>query len=71
MAIENSKILGVILELTAINRSANSAYSPHKWVKWAELTVLFSWQLQNVSYYFDFSIAMGANYSFELISIEY
>ena len=32
--------------------------------------MLFSWQLQNGPQDFDFLIAMGANYSFELISIE-
>ena len=37
MAIEKIKILGAVLELPA-DSSAN-----HKWAKWAEFTVLFSW----------------------------
>ena len=45
-----------------LNSTANSAYSPRKWAKWAELAVLLSWQLQNAPQDFD--------YSFELISIE-
>ena len=52
-----------------LNSTANSAYSLQKWAKWAELAVLFSWQLQNGPQDFGFSIAMGADYSFELISI--
>ena len=53
-----------------LDSNANSAYSSQKWAKWAELAVLFSWQLQNGPLNFDFfSIATGADYSFELISI--
>jgi hypothetical protein len=37
-----------------LNSTANSAYSPRKWAKWAELVVLFSWQLQNGPQDFDF-----------------
>jgi hypothetical protein len=37
-----------------LNRTANSAYSPQKWAKWAELAVLFNWQLQNGPHDFDF-----------------
>ena len=48
---------------------ANSVYSPWKGAKWAELAVLFSWQLQNGPTILIFSIAMGADYSFELIYI--
>ena len=48
-----------------LNSSANSAYWPRKWAKWAELAVLFSWQLQKSPHDFDFSIA---NYSSELFS---
>jgi hypothetical protein len=33
--------------------SANLAHLPHKWAKWAELAVLFSWQLQNGPQDFD------------------
>jgi hypothetical protein len=40
-----------------------------KWAKWAELAVLFNWQLQNGPYDFYFSIAKCADYSFELSSI--
>ena len=51
-------------------KTANTAYSPRKWAKWAKLVVLFSWQLQNGPQDFDFFlIVMGANYSFELIYI--
>ena len=45
-----------------LSSTANSAYPPRKWAKWAELAVLISWQLQNSPQDFD--------YSFELISIE-
>jgi hypothetical protein len=45
------------------------SYSPQKWAKWAELAVLFSWQLQNRPKILIFSIVMGADYSIELISI--
>ena len=67
MAFETIKILGAILELCMyyLNSTANSAYSLLKWAKWAELAVLFSWQLQKSTHDFDFSIA---NYSSELIS---
>ena len=41
-----------------LSSTANSAYSPQKLAKWAELAVLI------------FSMAMGADYSLELISIE-
>ena len=52
-----------------VNSTANSAYSPRKWAN--KLVVLFSWQLQNGPQDFDFfSIAIGANYSLKLISIE-
>jgi hypothetical protein len=37
-----------------LNSTANSTYSPQKWAKWAELAVLFSWQLQNSPHDFDF-----------------
>ena len=37
-----------------LNSTANSASSPQKWAKWAELAVLFSWQLQNGPQNFDF-----------------
>ena len=62
-----------ILGSYQLNNTANSTYSLRKWAKWAELAVLFSWQLQNGprNFYFIlfFSIAMGADYSFRLISI--
>ena len=51
-----------------LNSTANSAYSPQKWVKWVKLAVLFNWQLQNGPQ--NFSIAMGVNYSFEFVFIE-
>jgi hypothetical protein len=37
-----------------LSSTANLAYSPRKWAKWAELVVLFSWQLQNGPHDFDF-----------------
>ena len=52
-----------------LKSTANSVYSPRKWAKWAELAVLFSWQIQKGPLIMIFSIAMGADYSFELISI--
>ena len=51
------------------NSSANLANSPQKWAKWAELAVLFSWQLITAPTILIFSIAMGADYSFEPSSI--
>ena len=36
------------------NSTANSANPPRKWAKWAELVVLFSWQLQKGPQDFDF-----------------
>jgi hypothetical protein len=54
MAIEKkSKFLGPFSSYQ-LNSTANSAYSPQKWAKWAELAVLFSWQLQNGPHDFDF-----------------
>ena len=44
MGIEKIKILGQFWSYK-LNSSANSAYSPRKLAKWAELAVLFSWQL--------------------------
>ena len=38
-----------------LNSTANSASSPRKWAKWIELAVLFSWQLQNGPFDFDFN----------------
>ena len=65
MAIEKIKILGAVLELPAKQHCQFSLFTS-KMGKWAELAVVFSWQLQD----FNLSIAMGADYSFELISIE-
>ena len=42
-----------------LNSTANSAYSLQKWAKWAELAVLFSWQLQNGPHDFDFFNCYG------------
>jgi hypothetical protein len=42
-----------------LNSTANSAYSPQKWAKLAELAVLFSWQLQNGPHDFDFFNCLG------------
>ena len=50
-------------------KPVNLAHLSRKWAKWAELAVPFSWQLQNDPHDFiSFSIAMGADYSFELIA---
>ena len=53
MAIEKHQIPGGLLELS-LNSTANLAYSFRKWAKWAELAMLFSWQLQNGPQNFDF-----------------
>ena len=53
MAIEKIKFWGPFWSYQ-LNSTANSAYSPQKWAKWAELAVLFSWQLQNGPQDFDF-----------------
>ena len=53
-----------------LNSTANSAHLAHFCGEQAELAVLSSWQLQNGPQNFDFfSIAVGAHYSFDLISI--
>ena len=57
MAIEEKKIWGLFWSYQ-LNSAANSAYSPRKWAKWAGSSTILI-----------FSIAMGAEYSFELISI--
>ena len=53
-----------------LNSTANSAHLAHFGGKQAELAVLFSWQLVTAPKILIFSIAMGADYSIELISIE-
>ena len=54
-----------------LNSTANLANLAQFWGKWAGLAVLFSWQLQNGPHDLDFfSIAMSADYSIELISIQ-
>ena len=54
-----------------LNSSANSAHLVHVRGKQAGLEVLSSWQLQSGPQNFDsFSIAMGANYSFEVKNFE-
>ena len=42
-----------------LNSTANSAYSLQKWAKWAELAVLFNWQLQKAAQNFDFFNCLG------------
>ena len=49
------------------NSTANPVHLPQKWAKWAELAVLVT---QNRTQNSIFSIAMDADYSFELNSIE-
>jgi hypothetical protein len=39
-----------------LNSFANSACSPRKWAKWAELAVLLSWHLQNGPHNVDFQL---------------
>ena len=46
-----------------LDSTANPAHLPRKWAKWAKLAVVFSMILI-------FSIAMGADYSFEMKNIE-
>ena len=48
--------------------SANPAHLPQKWAKWAELAVLLS--SKTAPRILIFSIAMGADYSFEVKIIE-
>ena len=67
--LKKSKSLGPFWSYQ-LKSTANSAYSLQKWGKWAELAVLFSWQLQNGPRILTFSIAMGADYSFEVKNIE-
>ena len=50
-----------------LNSTANSAYLPRKWAKWAELAVLFSWQLQNSPQDFDFFNGHGCRLFIQLI----
>ena len=51
--IKKSKFLGLFWSYE-LNSTANSAYLLQKWAKWAELAVLFKWQLQNGPQDFDF-----------------
>jgi hypothetical protein len=68
MAIEKkSKFWGLIWSYQ-LNITANSAHFAHFLGKQAELSVLFSWLLQNCPQ--DFSIATGVNYSFKVKIIE-
>ena len=53
-----------------LNSTDNPSHLPRKWAKWAKLSMLFSWQLQNAPRILIFSIAMGADYSFEVKNIE-
>ena len=54
MVIEKKiKILGAVLGYQ-LNSTTNSAYSPQKWAKWAELAIVFTWQLQNGPWDFNF-----------------
>ena len=67
MAIEKeSKFWGLFWSYQ-LNSTVNSAYSSRKWAKWAELAVLFSWQLQHGPQGFIF---FSADYSIERISIK-
>ena len=50
-----------------LNGTANSAHLPQHWAK---LAVLFSWKLLKGSQDFDFSIAMDADCTFYVKSIE-
>ena len=69
MAIRKIKILGAILEVCQLNSTANLAHLVH--IR-GELAVLFSWCLVAPKRPpgLIFSIAMGAYYVFEIISIE-
>ena len=51
--LKKSKSWGPFLSYQ-LNNTANSAHIPRKWAKWAELAVLFSWQLKNGPQYYDF-----------------
>ena len=60
-----------------LNSTANPAYLPRKWAKWAKLAVLFSLIFSSLAdssktapRILIFSIAMGADYSFEVKNIE-
>ena len=54
-----------------LNSTANSVYSPQKCAKWAELAMLFSWQLQNGPQDLDFSPRVPIiHLSLYLLSIE-
>ena len=52
-----------------LKTTANSAYSLLKWTKWAEMAKCLAGISKTASTILIFSIAMGADYSFELISI--
>jgi hypothetical protein len=41
--VKKSKSWGPFWSYQLNSTAANSAYSPRKWTKWAELAVLFSW----------------------------
>ena len=67
-AIEKIKILEAVLELPAKQHSQFGQFGPFLGIL-AALAVLSSWKFQNSPKDFDFLIAIGANYSFELNSI--
>ena len=52
-----------------LNSTANSACFAWFLGEWATLAVLFSWRLQIGSQDFDFSLVLGAEYSFYVKSI--
>ena len=58
------KILGAVLELQNKQHCQSSPFT------WAGLAVVFFWQLQSGSRDFDFSIAMAANYTVYVKTIE-
>ena len=58
LQLKKSKFWGLFWSYQ-LNSTANSAYIPQKWAKWAEVAVLYSWQLQNGPHNFDFFNCRG------------
>ena len=67
--VKRNKFLGPFWSCL-LNSIANSVYSPRKWAKWAELSVpCLAGSSKTAPTFLIFSIAMDADYPFELISI--
>ena len=70
MIIEKLKILSELFWSYQLNCTANSAHLAHFYCKWAGLAGLFAGSSKTALRILIFSNAMGADYSFQLNSLE-